>query len=189
MSTDDIVELLTGEPKSLVEAQARDGLPAQAGVYAWWTRKGSIPSVPRCPHPTEGELDLFYIGISPSRSTSTATIRSRVKGNHIGGNTGGSTFRLTLASLLFEQKGWKPFMRGRPLLSAADNKALTKWQHEHLLITWAVHPEPWSIEHEVIGQLQPPLNLSGNRSHRFAATVSLARRRFKDAALEGGSSS
>ena len=37
-----------------------------------------------------------------------------------------------------------------------------------------------AIEHEVIAQLQPPLNLAGNRAHPLAATVSAARRRFKD---------
>ncbi|MDP9067398.1 MAG: GIY-YIG nuclease family protein [Actinomycetota bacterium] len=181
-SIDEIVQALSRPPKSLREVQARDGIPAQPGLYAWWTKRGSIPSVPGCPHPTEGELDLFYVGISPSRGTSSATLRSRVTGNHIGGNTGSSTFRQTLASLLSEEKGWKPVRVDRPLLTPEDNKALTDWQHEHLRLTWATHPEPWSIEHQVIGRLQPPLNLMGNRSHPFAATVSAARKRFKDAA-------
>ena len=183
---EEILDALTARPKPLREAQAKNGIPAKAGLYAWWTKPGSIPGVPECPHPMEPELDLFYIGISPSRATSSATIRSRVTGNHIGGNTGSSTFRQTLASLLFEDKSWKPVMIDRPLLTPEDNKALTEWQHEHLRLTWATHPEPWAIEHEVISRLQPPLNLMGNRSHPFAATVSAARRRFKEAAVEKG---
>jgi hypothetical protein len=107
-------------------------------------------------------------------------LRTRVAGNHIKGNTGGSTFRLTLASLLFETKAWQPVMTDRPLLTRDDNRALTEWQHEHLHLTWATHPEPWTIEHEVIAQFQPPLNLAGNRAHPLGPTISAARRRSKD---------
>ena len=32
----------------------------------------------------------------------------RSSSNHIGGNTGSSTFRFSLAALLFEAEGWKP---------------------------------------------------------------------------------
>jgi hypothetical protein len=78
---------------------------------------------------------------------------------------------------------WQPVMTDRPLLTRDDNRALTKWQHEQLRLTWRTHPEPWAVEHEVIAQLQPPLNLAGNSAHPFAATVSAARRRFKDRAL------
>src|SRR4051812_22592295 len=90
------------------------------------------------------------------------------------------TFRLTLPSLLFERMAWLPVMTDRPLLTREDNRALTEWQHEHLRLTWATHPEPWAIEHEVIAKLQPPLHLAGNRAHPLAATISAARRRFKD---------
>ena len=178
---EEVLAALKGAPVLLEKAVASDGLPREPGLYAWWTVPGSIPGVPRCPHPSDPDLDLFYVGISPSRATSSGTLRSRVKGNHIGGNTGGSTFRLTLASLLFEEMGWKPEMADRPVLSRENNSALTAWQHEHLRLTWAVHPEPWVIEHEVIAHLKPPLNLAGS-THEFGSTVTAARRRFKDAA-------
>lgn len=99
------------------------------------------------------------------------------------GNTGGSTFRLTLASLLFEEKSWQPIMRDRALLTKEDNAALSEWQRENLRVAWAVRDRPWEIEHEVISRLAPPLNLEGNKNHPFAATLSAARRRFKDAAI------
>lgn len=183
---EEIVRLLVSTPVALTVALGRDGLPQEAGLYAWWTRRGSISEVPGRPHPSDPELDLFYVGISPSRAASSGTLRSRVGSNHIRGNTGGSTFRLTLASLVFEAKGWEPMMADRPILTADDNRSLTQWQHEHLRLTWAVHAEPWTIEHEVIARLQPPLNLMGNRSHPFAATLSVARRRFKEAAEANG---
>lgn len=168
-------------PKSLDEATGANGLPREPGLYAWWTVPGSIPDVPRCPHPTGPDLYLFYVGISPSNAKSSQNLRKRVAGNHIKGNTGGSTFRLTLASLLFVSKRWQPVMTDRPVLTPEDNRALTEWQHEHLRLTWAVYPEPWTIEHEVIVRLGPPLNLAGS-SHEFGATLSEARRGFKEAA-------
>ena len=182
MSDAPVLANLTATPKSLADAVGRDGLPSESGLYAWWTVPGSIPEVPRCPHPTEPDLDLFYVGISPSNAKSAQNLRKRVAGNHIKGNTGGSTFRLTLASLLFEEKGWRPIMTDRPVLTKEDNTALTEWQHEHLRLTWAVHPEPWAVEHAVIAELKPPLNLAGS-THEFGITLSAARRRFKDAAI------
>ena len=183
MSVDQAVAELTLTPKSLREATSPGGLPPGPGLYAWWTVPGSIHEVPRCPHPSVPDFDLFYIGISPSNAKSSQNLRKRVAGNHIKGNTGSSTFRLTLAALLFETLGWKPIMTDRAVLSREDNRALTDWQHEHLGLTWTVRAEPWTIEHQVIAALQPPLNLAGNRAHGFASTVSAARRRFKDAAI------
>jgi hypothetical protein len=181
---DRIVRELVGGPLPLDLAPLVGGLPAASGFYAWWTREGSIPDVPACPHPTKAGLHLFYIGIAPSRATSSATIRSRVVGNHIRGNTGASTFRLTLASLLLESEGYERVRTSdRVILTAKDNRRLTEWQEENLRLMWAEHPEPWTIEHEVIAALKPPLNLAGNMAHPFARTVSDARKRFK--ALDG----
>jgi hypothetical protein len=107
---DEVITQLTSIPKSLKEATGVSGLPHEPGLYAWWTVPGSIPDVPHCPHPTLPNLDLFYVGISPSSAKSSQNLRKRVAGNHITGNTGGSTFRLTLASLLFETMAWQPVM-------------------------------------------------------------------------------
>jgi hypothetical protein len=161
-------------------AKGREGLPPVGGLYAWWSVQGSIPGVPRCSHPSEN-LDLFYVGIAPKDSSSQATLRSRVVDNHINGNTGSSTFRKTLASLLFEAMGWRPRFTDRPLLSVADNATLRDWQHQNLRLTWAEHPEPWDIEDIVIARLQPPLNLAGNAAHPFHGVLSSARKRFKSA--------
>jgi hypothetical protein len=174
-----VVRQLIQVPVALATAAQR--LPSEAGFYAWWTKKDSIPGVPECPHPTEKDLHLFYVGIAPSRPTSSATIRSRVINNHIRGNTGSSTFRLTLASLLLESENYERVRAtDRVLLTAQDNRRLTKWQEENLFLTWAEHPRPWEIEHEVIAALKPPLNLAGNQSHPFWRTLSDARKRFKD---------
>jgi hypothetical protein len=178
-----VIAALTASPRSLEDAESPAGIPSAAGLYAWWTVLGSIPHIPRCPHPTVSDLDLFYVGISPSNARSSQNLRKRVAGNHIKGNTGGSTFRLTLASLLFEAMGWHPIMTDRSVLTAEDNRALTTWQRQHLRLTWVAHPEPWTVEHAVIERMRPPLNLAGS-THEFGPTLSAARRRFK-APLDG----
>lgn len=179
-AVEEVVTRLTADPVSLDVAKGSDGLPSVGGLYAWWTVPGSIPGVPSCAHPRQG-LDLFYVGIAPKDSASQATLRSRVVGNHINGNTGSSTFRKTLASLLFETMGWQPRLTDRPLLTSSDNAALRDWQHENLRLTWALHPRPWEVEADVIAQLQPPLNLAGNTTHPFHGALSRARNRFKAA--------
>jgi hypothetical protein len=122
---DEIVKTLIKKPEPLSVAASRDGLPEAPGFYAWWSVAGSIPGVPRAPHPLEESLDLFYIGIAPSRSTSRATIRSRVLNNHIRGNTGSSTFRLTLASLLLKSENFqRTRSTDRVILSPRDNHRL-----------------------------------------------------------------
>jgi hypothetical protein len=149
----DILAELTATPKSLERATAATGLPREPGLYAWWTVPRSIPGVPGCPHPTEPDLDLFYVGISPSRATSSGSLRSRVVRNHIGGNTAVRPFRLTLASLLFETNVWQPQMSDRPVLSRDDNldrahqawiDALVEWDQVENVVHRLPETEQWT---------------------------------------------
>jgi nitrogenase molybdenum-iron protein alpha/beta subunit len=96
---------------------------------------------------------------------------------------GASTFRFSLASLLFESQGWLPRRtETRVVLQPEDNRELWRWQEEHFGLTWVEVPNPWSgtQESEVIAILEPPL--AENRSHAFHETLSKARARFRSAA-------
>jgi hypothetical protein len=116
-------------------------------------------------HPGE-PFELIYVGIAPARSSSSASLRSRVLRQHLGGNIGSSTFRQSLAALLSEEEGWCTRRSAtRALLTPEDNLALSAWQAKNLRLTWVGCGAPWEIESEVIGLMQPPLNLAGNRSH------------------------
>jgi hypothetical protein len=178
-----VLTSLLAVPASLsvaMRSETDGGLPSSGGLYAWWASSGALPGVPSRPHPTLQELDIIYVGIAPSREGSTATLRSRVIGNHMRGNMGSSTFRLTLAALLLEQLELRPVHPSdRPILTREDNAMLSSWQREHLGLTWAVHPEPWRVEAEVIHELQPPLNLAQNASHPFHASLAAARARLR----------
>ena len=178
-----IAETLQSDPVRLVSARrapSNGGLPEEPGFYAWWTKRGSIPGVPKAPHPRKQDLDLFYVGISPVRESSSSNLRSRVIGNHMSGNTSSSTFRLTLASLLLDALEFRPRQTAKKVvLSSEDNGRLSRWQDEHLSLTWSVHQAPWENEGAVVGLMAPPLNLAGNSGHPFHATLTAARRRFR----------
>lgn len=160
------------------------GLPTVPGFYAWWVTPGALPTVPRHPHPAAGtDLDLLYVGIAPRSASSQQTVRSRVLHNHLGGTTGSSTFRLSLAALLMDTERFTPVARGKKfVLVPEENRRLTEWQLVNLAITWCEASEPWNIEGALIDELNPPLNVAENASHPFHATIRAARQRFRDAA-------
>ena len=171
-------------PRFLRKAPGEGGVPALSGIYAWWMLPGSLPGISGPPHPT-ADLELLYVGIAPARASSKATIRSRICGQHLGGNIGSSTFRLSLAALLADRQRWCAEWSGsRARLTREDNDALSGWQRQHLRLRWAEVPQPWLIEHEVIDLMRPPLNLAGNEGHPFGAALSEARSRLKEAGYE-----
>ncbi len=171
-------------PEALTKRPEEGGVPHTQGLYSWWMKSGSLPGVTGPRHP-RADFELLYIGIAPARAGSKATLRSRICGQHLGGNIGSSTFRLSLAALLAEQEGWHAASSGsRTKLTSEDNAALSAWQREHLRLRWFEQPEPWLVEHRVIALLKPPLNLADNPQHPFGATLRAARARLKAGARD-----
>jgi len=140
----------------------------QAGLYSWWVDGPGAHDL------SAGlEIDLpagrIYAGEAgatrwPSGTPSTATLRSRIESQHVGGNVYGSTFRLTLASILRPALGL--VAAGRKKLADGGEERLSDWIRDHLIV--AVHPYPnrdalEDLEHRVLGHLDPPLNLRGMR--------------------------
>ncbi|TFV62005.1 UNVERIFIED_ORG: GIY-YIG nuclease family protein [Bacillus sp. AZ43] len=168
--------------RSVVSVEAaRDAVPAEPGLYAWWSLPGALPGITGPRHP-DGGHELVYVGLARSGPSSRATLRSRVVGNHIRGTTGQSTLRRSLASLLVEREGWRSRFTDRPLLVPDDEVRLDAWMQQHLALTWAVHEEPWTVEAQVIAELTPPLNQSANASHPLYRHVRDARSRWRTAA-------
>lgn len=191
--TQHIVERLHGLPVRTEDAKrspADGGLPDAGGFYAWWFVPGSLPGVPSHPHPNDDiELNLLYVGIAPNSGTSQQTVRTRVLNNHLGGNTGSSTFRFSLAALLIDVENFQPTMRKtakttKYVLSGEDNQRLSDWQRANLFLTWCEYAEPWrqGVEGSVIAAMQPPLNRAENSIHPFHGAMGAARSRFRDAA-------
>ncbi len=159
-------------------------MPAEPGLYPWWSLSGALPGISGPRHP-DGEHELIYVGIARSGPSSRAMLRSRVVGNHIGGTTGQSTLRRSLAALLYEREGWRNRFTDRPLLHPDDELRLNEWMQEHLALTWSVHEQPWTVEAQVIAELTPPLNQSANSAHPLYGLVRDARRRWADGGTRG----
>jgi hypothetical protein len=161
---------------------AEGGIPGQPGFYAWWlTDRTALPEVPLA-QDGGGPLYLLYVGIAPKSATSVANLRSRVLGQHVGGNLGSSTFRRSLAALLWEREGWTPRMTpsGKLAFSAEDNAALSRWQEHNLRVGWCVADDPWAREAALIGELSPPLNVESNAGHVFEPSMRKARARLAE---------
>ena len=161
--------------------EAPEAVPSEPGLYAWWSLPGALPGIAGPLHPDDAH-ELLYVGIARSGPSSHATLRSRVVGNHIRGTTGQSTLRRSLASLLYQQEGWRSRFTDRPLLVPDDETRLNEWMQENLALSWAVHEHPWTVEAQVIAELTPPLNQSANSSHPMYRHVREARRRWREAA-------
>jgi hypothetical protein len=186
MTVAEIVAELRRPPLyDIAAARATGGVPAAPGFYAWWAVAGALPVMAGPAHPSE-PFELLYVGIAPHGAASSAGLRSRLCRQHIGGNVAASTFRLGLASLLWEREGWTPCRSasGRYRLPAADNRGLSVWQREHLRVRWAVAAEPWRLEAEVIAVMKPPMNRAQNAHHPFYGRMGEARARFRAAADE-----
>lgn len=159
---------------------ALDHNEAAHGIYAWWLiNSEALPGVPATPHPSEN-AGLLYVGVGPGSASSKRKLRARFL-DHMG-DTGRSTLRRVLASLLYEREGWRPYWTDRPLLSDGDNDALTTWLTENLRVQWVQVAEPWAIEADVIRLMRPPLNRKHNQTHTFYAKTGEARSRFREAA-------
>ena len=168
LGPDEVAQRLAGLLRSIPEVHrkpAAGGLPEQHGVYAWWVSPGGIPGVKGPAHPTE-LFELLYVGIAPKDGKSKATLRSRIRDQHLGGNIGSSTFRQSLAALLFEEEGWITRRSGtRSQLIPEHNRALSEWQRDRLRLVWVERPRPWEIEGRVIALMHPSLNLADNAPH------------------------
>jgi hypothetical protein len=182
LEPNDVAERLRQAPHAIPDAHrkpAAGGIPEQPGAYAWWVSPGSIPGIKGPAHPAES-FELLYVGIAPKDEKSKATLRSRIRGQHLGGNIGSSTFRQSLAALLVESEGWVTSRSGsRSQLMPEHNRALSEWQQDHLRLAWVERPRPWEVEARVIALMQPPLNLADNASHPLYARLKMLRAKLR----------
>jgi len=160
-----LVHELTNREKAIEPARFPAD-PAEAkrpGMYSWWGDDeacavlGEAIGV-KLPH-------LLYVGQAgatrwPSGAKSAATLASRIGTQHIRGNARSSTFRLTISSLLIEPLSLTTAGGGK--LDPASNERTSAWIADHLRIAIAPFDDRDTLgrlEKEVVGQLDPPLNL------------------------------
>ena len=97
---------------------------------------------------------------------------------HYGGDAKGSTLRRTLGVLLEPQSGL-PLRRvgsgTRMTLTPAGESHLNQWMEENAFVVWGEHPEPWTVEHDLLHEISCPLNIKDNEQHRFVTIVKAMR--------------
>ena len=150
---------------------------SHAGLYAWHGDDVALDVV----RDVLGApaINPLYAGQAGAESSvvgkpSGATLASRIRSNHIRGNTRVSTFRRTWAALLWDQLGLN-CTRPRTL-DPEGNIRLTAWMIEHLRVAMVPLDDRARlgvIEGQVLASLDPPLNLN-----KVASTDS--RRRLRD---------
>lgn len=183
----DFREALASKPVTIAEARRAEkdgGIPDKPGLYAWWlASRHALPAVQaHAPaHPTEPGLAALYVGVAPRDAASRETLRSRTLKKHVGSGLAASTFRRSLAALLWEKEGWTPRLteKGRFKLSREDDAALRGWQERNLRLSWVPVERPRDTEDFAISELEPPFNLAGNLDHPFYEGMSNARACFK----------
>ena len=136
------------------------------GLYSWWADAEAQELFLR----TAGGISvgqLLYVGQAgathwPSGRKSTATLKSRIRSNHIRGNLSSSTFRHTISALLREPLNLRLAEPGK--LMAEENRRVSTWIEDHMRV--AIVPIVdreylGCIERTVLDTLNPPFNLNG----------------------------
>lgn len=177
-SAEELVRLLRDESG----ARPVDGFPwpetdlRHPGLYAWYVDLSGGHELTAALGHRVGP-GLVYAGQAGATSSkagkaSSATLASRIGGNHLSGDVDSSTWRRTLAALLLG-----------PVAHTQEGRAqLDAWMRRHLRLIVAPLPDRASVgrlEHEVLALLDPPLNLMGRPRTELRAEVSRLRRELR----------
>ena len=170
----------TASPASSFPAD-RDAA-AHPGLYAWWADETALDALARVlGQRLNGPIYVGQAGATrwPSGTRSAATVASRIRSQHIGGNASSSTFRLTIASLLVDELALQLDAPG--VLTSASNAIVTTWIREHLAISVLAYDDRDTLgefEHEVVTRLDPPLNLEHCAPTPIRRTLTRLRAQF-----------
>ena len=168
-----------------------DAAARHAGLYSWWadsTAKELLQQIPGSVTPPH----LIYVGQAgatswPSGKRSAATLKSRIRSNHIGGNVSSSTFRWTISALLVDPLNLRVARPGE--LLSEDNRRVSAWIKEHLRIAIVPLDERDSlqeIERVVLKALDPTLNLDELSATPLRQRLTRLRHELKTQRLDGG---
>jgi hypothetical protein len=61
---------------------------------------------------------------------------------------------------------------------------LDEWMEANAFVCWVKHPEPWSLEKELLQTLSVPMNIDQNGDHTFTLKLSEMRKEAKRLAGE-----
>ena len=136
-----------------------------AGLYSWWADTDARDLFLRSTGVRVGHF--LYVGQAgetrwPSGRKSTATLKSRIRRNHVRGNLSSSTFRHTISALLRQPLKLRLAEPGK--LTPEDNRRVSEWLEDHLRVAIVSSEDRDSlkaVEQAVLDTLDPPFNLDG----------------------------
>ena len=149
--------------------------PASPGIYGWWMKEGAL-DVPDAAYPQQDGHQLLYVGISPRKPSaagrvSSGNLRDRLV-THATKDASRSTLRRTLGVLLADELGLTLGVHGgREHYGTRGEALISRWLIENARVAWAVDPQPWNAEDELLADATRALNLDG-RSDAFARLIS-----------------
>ena len=142
------------------------GATPRPGLYSWWVTEAGASDL------TNGlgvriVAGLIYTGQAgatrwPSGRRFDQTLQGRISENHFASAIGSSTLRRTLAVCLAQLPGLEFLNRPKPTLAPGGGKRLTKWMRDHLSVVvfqFDDRDRLENLEHRVLQELDPPLNL------------------------------
>jgi hypothetical protein len=138
---------------------------AAAGLYAWHLDDEGAHTLSTALG-DQLAAGLVYAGQAgatawPSGTQRSSTLLTRVGGNHLRGGIRSSTWRRTLSALLC---GYLDLQLTNDELTPPSHARLSRWMEQRLRLS--LHPVQdrdglGELEHQVLTQLDPPLNLEG----------------------------
>ena len=118
-------------------------------------------NMPGAAYPEIDGNPIIYVGISETQG-----LRDRDYKNHFNGTARNSTLRKSLGSLF----GWRADRiydnSGRYRFNTMREKELTRWMCDNLIMFYwfCLNSELGDLETKLINELDPPLNISKNKS-------------------------
>lgn len=169
-------------PKDLLSG--RVAVPDVKGVYAWYFNR--LPSGMDGRHLlTVRNWSLLYVGIGGDKESSNSTLQSRLLGKHLKSDASDSTVRASLGSLLRRDLNLNPNRRYNGFWFGQHGEdVLTEWICEHVAFNFLTDDAPWEVEQYVLSKYgwHLPLNIKGNPTNTFAASLKAARNECRRAA-------
>lgn len=140
-----------------------EGLPNQTGIYMICIKNKAIITgkMLSAIYQEVDEFPIIYIGISKIQG-----LRNRDYKNHFNGTARNSTLRKSLGSLF----GWRAdriyYNGGRYRFNTTREQELSNWMSNNLIMTYwfDLNTEIGILETKLINELDPPLNISKNKS-------------------------
>jgi hypothetical protein len=156
--------------------------PEAPGLYRLFLQRAGALSGTILDQEPEGAL--LYIGKAEEDG-----LRCRHEEQHLGEDSGWSTFRRSLGAVLREKLGLKPVPRRRGphmdnySFSLDGEHQLTKWMLQNLAVSWATPGPTVDLAAEekcLIEDLQPALNITHNRKGKYVPALKRLRKVCRD---------